>query len=104
MKNSLVLFILGVLLIGTATLAAAPDETPAYAIRAGKILTMAPQTQDSKTPRVINHGVILIRGGKIEAMGSRHEVTIPPGYAVIDARQYWVMPGIVESHCHVGAD
>ncbi len=104
MKNCLVLLTLGVLLLGTASLDAAPDETRAYAIRAGKILTMAPQTQDSRTPRVINHGIILIRDGKIEAMGSRREVSIPPGYAVIDARQYWVMPGIVESHCHVGAD
>jgi len=72
-----------------------------YAIRAGKILTMA---EGSDTvPLSINHGAILIEDGKIEAIGPADEIEIPAGYTVIDASDRWVMPGIVESHTHVGA-
>jgi len=60
--------------------------------------------QASDTPRVINHGIILVSDGKIEAIGSPQEVRIPQGYTVIDADHLWVMPGIVEAHSHVGAD
>ncbi len=82
----------------------APAKTEyRYAIRAGKILTMAPQSDGQKTPAVINHGIILISNGKIEAMGPKDKITIPAGYAVIDASRFWVMPGVVESHCHIGA-
>jgi imidazolonepropionase-like amidohydrolase len=89
------------LLIIVTTVSAKPEYR--YAIRAGKILTMAPQSDSQKTPAVINHGIILVRSGKIEAMGPRDKITIPNGYTVIDASQFWVMPGIVEAHCHIGA-
>lgn len=75
---------------------------PRYAIRAGKILTMAPRGADAA--RVINHGIILVSDGKIEAVGPVREITVPQGYTVIDADHLWVMPGIVEAHSHVGAD
>jgi len=77
---------------------------PRYAIRAGKILTMAAQVRDQDTPRVVNHGIILISNGKIEAIGSQQDVNVPQGYAVIDADHLWVMPGIIEAHTHIGAD
>ena len=35
-----------------------------YAIKAGKILTMAPKAGSSKDTVVINHGVILMKDGK----------------------------------------
>jgi len=98
------LFLLGVFLICTAAMGAEPNGEHTYAIRAGKILTMAPCGEASQAIRVINHGIILVSQGKIEALGSESEVEIPSGYRVIVAGQYWVMPGIVESHCHVGAD
>jgi len=79
-------------------------SAPRYAIRAGKILTMAAKDSTQDTPRVINHGVILISKGKIEALGSQYHVSIPQDYTVIDAAQLWVMPGIVEAHTHIGAD
>jgi imidazolonepropionase-like amidohydrolase len=75
---------------------------PRYAIRAGKILTMAAEAPDR--PCVINHGVILVKDGKIEAIGSPRTLAVPQGYTVIDADHLWVMPGIVEAHSHVGAD
>ncbi|MCF7974491.1 MAG: amidohydrolase family protein [Phycisphaerae bacterium] len=99
-----VLFVLGIFLVCTADVVAESGKTYAYAIRAGKILTMAPRAKGSKSLQVINHGIILVSQGKIEALGPESEVDIPSGYTIIEAGQYWVMPGIVESHCHVGAD
>lgn len=75
-----------------------------YAMRAGKILTMAKAEESQPGGRVINHGVILISDGKIEALGPAAEIKIPDGYAVIDAADRWVMPGIVEAHTHIGTE
>ena len=71
-----------------------------YAIKAGKILTMAPGDNES----VINHGIILVGSGKIEALGPRSSVQIPQGYTLIDASDRWATPGIVEAHSHIGTE
>ncbi len=50
----------------------------------------------------IEHGSILIRDGKIAAVGS--EVKAPGGATVIDANGQYVMPGIVDCHSHIAVD
>lgn len=45
-------------------------------------------------------GTVVIRDGKIEAVGA--DVTVPAGAEVIDATGMSVIPGIVESHSHTG--
>jgi imidazolonepropionase-like amidohydrolase len=84
-----------VALLSLALAAGAADQ-PRYAIRAGKIVTI--------TRGVINHGVVLVRDGKIEALGPADRLKVPSGYTVIDADDEWVMPGMVEihSHCSLG--
>lgn len=64
------------------------------ALRCGKILTV--------TKGVVQGGVILVRRGKIEAVGSADEVAIPDGARVIDARDRWALPGFIDLHCHIG--
>ena len=76
--------------------AMAEGEPEAYAIRAGKILTV--------TRGTINHGIILIDDGKIKAVGKAPDVTIPKDYRIIDASDKWVMPGMVEIHSHIAAE
>jgi imidazolonepropionase-like amidohydrolase len=68
------------------------------AIRAAKILTVA-----RNAPAVVDHGVLLVRDGKIEAVGRARELAIPAGYTVLDVGDQWLMPGLVELHCHVGS-
>jgi imidazolonepropionase-like amidohydrolase len=87
-----------------ALLVAGRQERPApvapanlVAIRAGKILTSA-----EKGPEVIDAGVILIRDGKIEKIGTEAEVPVPPGATVIEAGNRWAMPGFIDLHCHIG--
>jgi imidazolonepropionase-like amidohydrolase len=98
--SKIVIIILCVLKLGAVT-EGAPKP---YAIKAGKILTMALTKGSDTSRRVINHGVILISKGKIEAIGPASGVTIPEEYTVIDASDRWVMPGIVEAHTHIAVE
>ncbi|MEW6723813.1 MAG: amidohydrolase [Bacillota bacterium] len=61
------------------------------AITNAKILTIA--------NGVIEKGTLLVKDGKIEAVGT--QVEIPAGAEIIDATGKTVMPGIVEAHCHL---
>ncbi len=49
---------------------------------------------------VIDGGTVLIRSGKISAVGD--DVTVPDGVPVVDAAGSWVLPGFIEAHGHVG--
>lgn len=51
---------------------------------------------------VIEGGTVLIRDGKIEAVGA--DVQVPADARVIDATGTWVLPGFIEAHGHVGID
>src|SRR5580693_4125524 len=50
----------------------------------------------------IEHGSILIRDGKIAAVGT--DAKAPDGATVIDARGQYVMPGIIDCHSHIAVD
>jgi imidazolonepropionase-like amidohydrolase len=50
----------------------------------------------------IENGVLLVRGGKIEAVGPASSVTVPADAKVVDATGKIVMPGIVDTHSHIG--
>src|SRR3984885_6277952 len=50
----------------------------------------------------IEHGSILIRDGKIAAVGA--DLSAPEGAAIIDAPGQFVMPGIIDCHSHIAVD
>src|SRR5580658_5382071 len=50
----------------------------------------------------IEHGSILIRDGKIAAVGA--DLKAPEGATVIDATGQFVMPGIIDCHSHIAID
>src|SRR3954453_2704127 len=66
----------------------------AVAIKGGKVVTMAGDP--------IEGGVVLIRDGKITAVGK--DVPIPTEYRVIDAAGKVVMPGLVDVHAPRGVE
>lgn len=45
--------------------------------------------------------VVLVRDGRIEAIGSRSEVKVPAGATRIDARGKYLMPGLHDMHAHL---
>jgi imidazolonepropionase-like amidohydrolase len=61
-------------------------------IRAGKLI-------DVDAGGVLPHQIILIRNGKIEAMGE--QVTIPSGATQIDLSKMTVLPGLIDCHTHL---
>lgn len=69
---------------------------PGLAIKAKKILTAEWEGRS-----VVNNGVVLVKDGIIEAVGPASEVKIPSNYEVQDLGEDWLMPGIVELHCHI---
>ena len=46
------------------------------------------------------NGMILVDHGKIIAIGN--VVTLPPNTEIIDAKGKFVMPGMIDAHCHLG--
>ncbi len=54
------------------------------------------------TQGTIEKGSILIRDGKIAAVG--RSVRVPAGATVIDATRHFVSPGIIDCHSHIAVD
>ena len=63
-------------------------------IKNGKIITMEDQ--------ILEAGCVLIEDGKIKSIDENIDVVINENDTVIDATGLWVMPGLIEAHCHVG--
>lgn len=82
----------------TPGLAPGLDGGPGLAIQGAKILTVA-----EEGPAVIDRGLLLVRDGKIEAVGVQGELEIPEGYVVEDVGERWLMPGMIELHNHIGS-
>jgi len=72
----------------------AEAQSGATVIRNATIFTVSGPT--------IENGAILIRNGKIAAVGET--VPAPSGATVIDAAGMYVMPGIIDCHSHVAMD
>ena len=49
----------------------------------------------------IESGVVLMRDGKVEAVGGA-DTPVPADYRVIDARGRFVTPGVIDVHSHLG--
>src|SRR3989442_13316795 len=69
-----------------------PSPPVATLIRGGTLLTV--------TKGTIENGDLLIRDGKIAAIGKKLDA--PDGARIIDAAGRFVMPGIIDTHSHMG--
>ena len=66
-------------------------------IKNGKILTMADRAYDN--------GYIAVDGGKITSVGNLSDMPAEmqeKGAEVIDAQGGYVLPGLIDAHCHIG--
>ena len=54
------------------------------------------------TGEPVSDGVLIIRDGKIRAVGSMQDVAIPRNATQIDATDRIIIPGLVDTHSHVG--
>ena len=74
------------------TAAAASISVGQIAVKGETVWTMAGEP--------ITNGVVLINNGKIEAVGTAAQISIPANYRVISARV--VTPGLIDAHTVVG--
>lgn len=51
---------------------------------------------------VIENGVLVVRGGKIVTVGTRGATQIPAGASVREVVGMTIMPGLVDTHSHIG--
>jgi imidazolonepropionase-like amidohydrolase len=77
-----------------APLAAARAEPPATVFRGATVLTVAKGE--------IPNADLVVRGGKITAVGKRGEVDVPDGAETVDLKGKVVIPGLVDTHSHIG--
>jgi imidazolonepropionase-like amidohydrolase len=69
-----------------------PASEQMTAIKAGHLV-------DVESGRVLDKQVVLVRGGKIEAVGS--DLKIPAGAKVTDLSNKTVLPGLIDCHTHL---
>jgi len=85
----IVLILLG--LAPTLLLAQSPQT---IAIRAGHLF-------DSESGQMLANQVVLIRGNKIERVGSSSSIQVPSAAQVIDLSNAYVLPGLIDAHTHM---
>lgn len=92
------------LLVAMASAALAPLSVRAQDANTQKTSTILIKdaTLLTVTHGNIEHGSILIRDGKIAAVGT--DVKAPDGATVIDASGEYVTPGIIDCHSHIAID
>lgn len=89
MRASCLALLLAGLPIAHATRPAAPPR----AIVGATVLN------PGETP--LQDAVVLLRDGRIEAVGRRGELAVPPDYVRTDAAGRWLAPGYVDAHVHL---
>ena len=83
------------LLIFSAGVSPAQQTLPSSqvtVIRAGKLVNV-------DAGRVLTNQMLLVRGGKIEAVGEN--LAVPAGATVIDLSKMTVLPGLIDCHTHL---
>lgn len=65
----------------------------AIALVGGRIITMG-------EAGIIEDGVLILRGNRIEAVGRRNKIRIPKDARQIDVRGQTILPGFVDTHAH----
>jgi imidazolonepropionase-like amidohydrolase len=86
------LFLLCALACAAAHASAQTERTIAY----------TGATVINATGQTINDGVLVVRGGKVVAVGARASTRVPSDAQVVDLSGKTVMPGIVDTHSHIG--
>ena len=71
-----------------------PKKGEVVAITGGKLLTVS--------HGAIENGVLLIVDGKISAVGTSAQVTVPAGATIVDARGLTVYPGLIDPDTTLG--
>ncbi len=81
-----------ILIMGVS--ANAQDSTSRFAIVGGMLI-------DGYEAPPVHNATVLVEGNRIVASGPAHEVDIPDGTPIIDARGKSILPGLIDLHIHL---
>lgn len=84
---------LSIVAAGLLTAAAAAQDKPVAYINAKIIPIVGP---------ALDQGTIVVQNGKIVAVGDTRSIKPPAGATVVDAKGKTIMPGLVDTHSHIG--
>ena len=84
----------------TSLISPACAAQPAPAVYAITNVTVVPMDRE----RLVPGQTVVIRGGRIHAMGPAGRVSVPAGATRIEGRGRYLMPGLAEMHAHVPPD
>src|SRR5262249_14734539 len=82
------------LLVTTTSLGDTPAADAPVVYRGARIWTAAGAP--------IDNGILIVHNGKIEAVEQADEFQIPPGSTVRDVSGKVIIPGLVDTHSHIG--
>lgn len=74
-----------------------PDSSHTVAIVGATLI-------DGRGGRPVADAAVVVRGGRIIAVGKRATVTIPSGAEVFDATGLTLTPGLIDAHFHIDGD
>lgn len=95
--------LLTALVIAASALGAAQAPPPADPAAAKVTFIKAGRLFDATSDTIKQNMVIVVRGDKVQKVGSAAEVAIPAGAEVIDLSRATVLPGLIDCHTHIGA-
>jgi imidazolonepropionase-like amidohydrolase len=79
----------------------AQTQSPAPKSSATVYLLKPAHIFDGESGQLHDGWVVLVRGEKIEAIGSANEIKIPANAKIIDLPGLTLMPGLIDAHSHV---
>jgi len=85
-----------VLTLGSVTALNAQDSLPPPA----RLALVGGTVIDGTGSAPLPDATVLVQGERIQAVGRRRDVTIPPGTRSIDITGKWVLPGFIDLHTH----
>ncbi len=82
------------LLVVLALTSAPPDQNGPTAFVGARVIPIAGQPIES--------GTLIVRDGKIVSLGPTASTPVPGGATRIDCAGKTIMPGLIDTHCHIG--
>ena len=86
---------------GLIAVAAVPTAAAGQARPDSVLAVTSARMIDVVTGTVIPRGLVLIRNGRIAAVGSRDSIRLPAGTKVVDLGEATLLPGLIDAHVHL---